>query len=152
MEYPRIPRDKKRNIKIKSHQIQEIRVLYANGHSQRQIASMFGVSKFCIFYHLKTQEQRDEDRKNRKPYKQSKEKCRQQARETYLHRIKVIGKDVLRHQNLKKVKGYTSERRLESWQFHKEKLEQLLESEPLLILFRGKKDKIILNILNPSNR
>ena len=146
MAFPRIPRDKKRNIKIKSYQIPEIRSLYGKGYSQRNIASMYGVSKFCIAYYLMSQERLDELKEMRKRYEREndREKNNKSARETYRHRVKVIGRNVLKHQNLMQIKQYSPERRLEAWQFHKEKLEQLVESDPLITLFRSKKDKLVV--------
>lgn len=146
MKYPKIPRDLRPDIKIKDKDIVEIRELSRNGWSQRQIAKRIGVSKFAVSRYLMSYEkleeikakQRIRSRNNPRP----KEKREGEGLKTYALRKKVLGSTALKHNNLLKLNSLSPQERLNSWAFHKEKLGNLLEVEPLLILFVSKKDRI----------
>lgn len=151
MKYIKIPRELRKDIKIKEKDIEEIRELSCSGWSQRKIAARMGVSKFAVSYYLLTPEKREEMKLKQAAYKQShprsKEKRNHESRQTYATRKEALGQIALKQNSLSKLEALSPEEKIKSFFFHKQKLQNLLEVDPLLILLRSREEKIIISTL-----
>lgn len=131
---------------MKNKDIQEVLELSRSGWSQRKIAAKMGVSKFCVPYYLLSPEKREEMRIKQAAYKKDHPRHKalrnKESMQTYKARKEALGVVALRQNALSKIDRLSGEEKLDSWFFYKRKLENLLEVEPLLILFRDKNDKI----------
>lgn len=136
MQSLNIPRELNKSIKLQLQDIERIVELHKQGYSQRQIAKIFGVSKFAISYWLLTPEKREEMIKRRKKVpKKPDNKEVTLAREKL--RRKLYGtKRVLSKMAFKKLKSLDSKSLQKSYFWHKQKVEDMLKIEPLLILLK----------------
>lgn len=154
MKYPRIPHDLQRNVKVTRKVLEKIKRLRKEGFAYRKIARKLSLSYTTIHRYLQSPEKRLEEKQKKRIYDRvyrsehepNKENTLASLRSRRRYR-KVILKEketnYISFANTKeRYKNASGEELLELMSFHKRQIANLLEIDPLLILFSSKEDKV----------
>ncbi len=137
MKFPRIPRELNRKIKLQFSDIDRILEMHKQGFSQMAIAKKFNVSKFAIQYWLKTPEQRKLLGKiNRSKYEVKKVAKAKSMKSTAEYRKKILLQPTREYWRELSLNNLSKRQLLDSYIWHKNRLDKLLKREPLLVLFK----------------
>ena len=161
MKYPSLPRDLKRNIKVTTSVLEEARRLRMDGLSLRGIAKDLSLSYTTVQRYLQSSEKRQKEILKKREYnrkyqadgrrkEENKENRNKAMRENRAYRKTILGKDELAYKSFantkNRYKGSNGESLLKVMDWHKNQIANLIEIEPLLILFRSKNDRIKVSL------
>ncbi len=147
MKYPAIPRDLRRNVVNTAGLIEKMKQLRKEGFSIRKIAKELNSNYTSVQRYLQSPEKRQEELKRNREYHKAwmrshpipKAKRAANQRETRKHRKVVLGSKERTYKsfaNTKQRHKNDKEHMLQTYIWHKKQISNLLDIEPLLVLFR----------------